>query len=147
MRIHTLAAFAAALLVGTPAAAAPRAGERTVSPEQLLRELGAAAEEDDVAEAVAAAAAHPLGTIENPVRVGGPEGERAYIARLRCADGNAPRVGQRGNAGVGAFGSIVDVYPLDCGAAAPGRVDLVMDMYHDEHREERAPPGFTISPL
>jgi hypothetical protein len=119
-------------------------GERTQSPEALLAELGLAPGQDDLAEAIAAAEAHPLGTRENPVRVGGPTGERSYIARLRCADGAMPRVGQRGSAGVGAFGTIVYVYPLDCGDAAPGRVELVMDMYHSEHAEDRPPPGFTI---
>lgn len=145
MRIQ-LAAIAALSLLAAPAGAQPSPGERTISPEQLLRELGGAPDEDDLREAIAAAAAHPLGTMENPVRVGGPHGQRAYIARLRCSDGSAPSVGPRTNAGVGAFGSIVDVYPLDCGSAAPGRFELVMDMYHDEHREERAPPGFAIVP-
>lgn len=143
MRILLLAA---ALLAAAPAFAEPKPGDRTMSPEQMLREFGLAADQDDLREAIAAAAAHPLGTAENPVRVGGPEGERAYIARLRCADGSAPAVGQRANAGVGAFGTIVDVYPLDCGAAAPGRFALVMDMYHEEHREERAPAGFALAP-
>jgi len=143
MRI-AFALAAAALLAAAPAAAQPKPGDRTMSPEQLLREMGLAPGQDDLAEALAAAAAHPLGTMENPVRVGGPEGERAYIARLRCSDGTPPRVGQRTNAGVGAFGTIVDVYPLDCGSAAPGRFQLVMDMYHEEHRETRAPAGFTI---
>ncbi|WP_114953611.1 hypothetical protein [Sphingosinicella terrae] len=135
----------AAALAAAPAAA-QELGERTRSPESMLAELGLAPDADDLDEAIAAAAAHPLGTAENPVRVGGPDGERAYIARLRCADGSAPRTGQRGSAGVGAFGTIVDAYPLDCGAAAPGQVTLVMDMYHSEHREDRAPPGFTLSP-
>lgn len=136
--------FAAALLAAAPAFAEPKPGDRTMSPEQMLREFGFAPDQDDLREAIAAAAAHPLGTAQNPVRVGGPEGEHAYIARLRCADGAPPAVGQRANAGVGAFGTIVDVYPLDCGAAAPGRFALVLDMYHQEHREERAPAGFTL---
>jgi hypothetical protein len=143
MRILLLAA---ALLAAAPALAQPPLGARTTSPEQMLREMGLAPDQDDLREAIAAAAAHPLGTPENPVRVGGPQGERAYIARLRCGDGSIPRVGQRSNAGVGAFGTIVDVYPLDCGNAAPGRFSLVMDMYHAEHREDRAPTGFTITP-
>jgi hypothetical protein len=143
MRILLLAA---ALLAASPALAQPKPGDRTITPEQMLREMGLAPDQDDLSEAIAAAAAHPLGTAENPVRVGGPEGERAYISRLRCADGSPPQVGQRGSAGVGAFGTIVDVYPLDCGNAAPGRFALVMDMYHAEHREERAPAGFTIFP-
>lgn len=138
-------AFAAALVAAAPAAA-QELGARTRSPESILSEMGLAPDQDDLREAIAAAQAHPLGSAQNPVRVGGPTGERAYIARLRCADGAAPRIGQRGSAGVGAFGTIVDAYPLDCGAAAPGQVTLVMDMYHEEHREDRAPPGFALLP-
>ena len=61
--------------------------------------------------------------------------------------GRGPNVGQRRSGGVGAFGTITGLFPLDCGAAAPGRYDLVMDMYHEEHRERAAPPGFAIDPL
>ena len=143
--MRLLPCFGALALLAAPAAAQD-VGEPTWSPEAMLDELGLAPEEDDLREAIAAAEAHPLGSRENPVRVGGPNGERAYIARLRCSDGSPPRVGQRSNAGVGAFGTIVDVYPLDCGAAAPGRTDLVMDMYHSEHAEDRAPAGFNILP-
>jgi len=146
MRIALAAAAAAILLAAVPAAAQPKPGDRTVSPEQMLREFGLGPDQDDLREALAAAEAYPLGTMANPVRVGGPEGERAYIARLRCGDGTPPQVGQRANAGVGAFGTIVDVYLLDCGRAAPGRFELVMDMYHEEHRESRAPAGFTLVP-
>ncbi len=135
------------LAVPTAAAAAEKkVGERTASPEQILSMLGNGVSDEELDQAVAEASAHPLGTARNPVRVGGPQGERAYIARLRCVDGSRPKVGQRGSAGVGAFGTIVDVYPLDCGGAAPGRFDLVMDMYHEEHKEQRAPAGFTIDP-
>ena len=136
-----------AAVAAAPAAAKEKVGQRDeVSMRELLRELGALPSDAELERAVAAADAHPLGTVKNPVRVGGPAGERAYIARLRCAGGARPGVGQRSSAGVGAFGTIVDVFPLDCGAAAPGRFDLVMDMYHDEHRENRAPAGFTIDP-
>ena len=138
--------FLAAVLLAAAPAAAQELGERTRSPQSMLPALGLAPDQDDLGEAIAAAAAYPLGSLQNPVRVGGPTGERAYIARLRCADGNAPRVGERASGGVGAFGSIVGVYPLDCGAAAPGRTQLVLDMYHEEHREDRAPPGFAILP-
>ena len=136
--------FTATLAV--PASAQDKIGERTASPEQVLGMLGLGSSDEDLDEAVAKAAAYPLGTAKNPVRVGGPEGERAYIARLRCGDGSRPKVGQRGSAGVGAFGTIVDLYPLDCGSAAPGRFELVMDMYHEEHKEQRAPAGFAIDP-
>ncbi|HMJ93994.1 MAG TPA: hypothetical protein VK472_07830 [Allosphingosinicella sp.] len=129
-----------------PAFAQGKIGERTASPEQVLDMLGSGVSDAELDRAIAEASAFPLGTAKNPVRVGGPEGERAYIARLRCGDGSRPRVGQRGSAGVGAFGTIVDLYPLDCGSAAPGRFGLVMDMYHEEHQERNAPAGFTIDP-
>ena len=145
--MRKLSFFFIAMAAALPAAAAEKkVGQRTTSPEELLRGLGLGVADEEVERAVAAAAARPLGTIENPVRVGGPEGERAYIARLRCADGSKPKVGVRGSGGVGAFGTIVDLYPLDCGAAAPGKVELVMDMYHAEHDEDRAPAGFTLAP-
>lgn len=116
-------------------------GQRTAQPAALPAEsLIPDAEQDPV---IAAAAAFPLGSMENPVRVGGPAGERAYLARLRCADGGAPRLGARSDKGEGAFGSMVAAYRLECGAAA---VELVMDMYHGEHVEDRAPPGFAIQP-
>jgi hypothetical protein len=140
-----MVALAAALVLAVPAWAKPPR-EESPAPEELLRQLGLGVSDAELERAVAAASAHPLGTAENPVRVGGPIGERAYIARLRCADGSQPKVGQRGSAGVGAFGTIVDAYPLDCGAAAPGKFTLVLDMYHSEHSEERAPAGFTITP-
>ena len=83
-----------------------------------------------------------MGTTQNPVRVGGPDGERAYLARLRCGDGSAPRVGARREAGVGAFGSVVGGYEVSCGGA---QARIVFDMYHEEHVETRAPAGFTLA--
>lgn len=143
MRI--LAALSAAAFLAAPAAA-QKLGARTATPGQVLGDMGAA---DPVAEAdriAAAAATHPLGSLENPVRVGGPQGARAYIARLRCADGSRPAPGPHGPAGVGAYGTVTERYPLDCGGAAPGRVALVVDFYHEEHVETRAPAGFAIEP-
>jgi hypothetical protein len=143
----TAAALAAALLLAlqtTPPP--PPIGQRDVAPQQLLGEAQAGDVMAEIDAQAAAAAAFPLGTPENPVRVGGPDGERAYLARLRCADGQPPRIGERREAGVGGYGSIVASYALDCGAAAPGRASLVLDMYHAEHREDRAPAGFTIVP-
>jgi hypothetical protein len=124
--------------------AAPALAQQS-TPRQMMEEMGAAPSRQQVAQAVERARSHPLGTAANPVRVSGPGGERAYIARLRCGDGSSPRVGQRHNDGVGAFGTIVDVWPLDCGDAAPGRFQLIMDMYHDDHEETGAPAGFTLT--
>ena len=138
-------AFALFAVVAAAApAAAQKVGERTGSLQDLLGDLGGTGAEAGLDREVAAAAAHPLGTIRNPVRVGGPEGAQTYVARLRCAGGARPRLLERTSGGVGAYGTIVDIYSLDCGAAAPGRFDLVVDMYHAEHREDRAPAGFTL---
>lgn len=134
--------LAAALLAAPVAAQPPR--EQSPAPRDMLAQVGAGNSDQALADAIAATAAHPLGTVQNPIRVAGPEGERAYLARLRCADGRAPAIGARAAAGVGAFGSLVDSYALDCGAAAPGRVSLVMDKYHKENPESRAPAGFRI---
>ena len=46
--------------------------------------------------------------------------------------------------GVGAYGTLTERYPLDCGAAAPGRTALAFDFYHQEHVETRAAAGFAI---
>ncbi|HEX8669817.1 MAG TPA: hypothetical protein VF727_15735 [Allosphingosinicella sp.] len=141
MRKFPLYLIAVAALAA-PASAAEKVGRRTSSPERMLEELRGLESAEE--EAVAAAAAHPLGSTENPVRVGGPAGARAYLARLRCADGTRPKVGASAPAGVGAFGSVVEAFPLDCGAAAPGKFPLVVDIYHEEHVEDRAPAGFRI---
>jgi hypothetical protein len=137
--------LSSAVLLAAPAAA-QKPGDRTATPSQVLGEMAPA---DPMAEAeriASAAAAHPLGSLENPVRVGGPGGARAYIARLRCADGSRPTLGARAPGGVGAYGTLTERYPLDCGAAAPGRVSLAFDFYHEEHVETRPAAGFAIDP-
>ncbi len=143
--MKTLAALASILTIVATPAAAQQLGARTASPEQVLAQMEESQVDPAADPLVLAAAQHPLGSARNPVRVGGPEGERSYLVRLRCADGAAPRIGNRNSAGTGAFGSIVDVYPLDCGAAAPGKTEIVMDKYHEEHRETNAPAGFTLA--
>jgi hypothetical protein len=130
------------LLAGPALAQPPR--QQSPAPREMLESLGSGNSDEAIAAAIAAAAAHPLGSLQNPVRVAGPDGERAYLARLRCADGKAPAIGRAAPAGVGAYGTLVDAYPLDCGAAAPGKVSLVIDRYHEENPEARAPGGFQI---
>lgn len=123
-------------------AAAQRLGARTTSPEQMVSQMDPNGPEEELRRQIAAADAHPLGTIENPVRVGGPEGERAYLGRLRCADGATPAIGERSTVGVGAFGSVVAGFDVACGSE---RRRIVFDMYHEEHVETRAPAGFTLA--
>ncbi len=121
----------------------PQLGARTQSPDRMAGALNQVSPEEEMRQLAAAADAHPLGTAENPVRVGGPEGERTYLGRLRCADGSQPRIGPRREGGVGAFGSVVATYELACGGAA---ARIAFDMYHEEHAETRAPAGFTLRP-
>ena len=143
MRIPLIATL---VLAAAPAFAQqpgqPQLGARTRSPEQLMGAMSRLSPEEEMRQLAAAADAHPLGTVENPVRVGGPEGEHAYLGRLRCPDGTAPHIGARREAGIGAFGSVVGAYELGCGADTRR---VVFDMYQEEHQESRAPAGFTLS--
>jgi hypothetical protein len=134
------------LLAATAPASAQKLGARTAPPEQSMAGIGEGSSDAEYRSEVEAAAAFPLGTLRNPVRVAGPEGERAYLARLRCADGAMPRIGAARPGGTGGFGNVVDLAPLDCGAAAPGRAEIHVDMWHEEHVETAAPPGFTMAP-
>lgn len=95
--------------------------------------------------AIASASAHPLGSEKNPVRASMPPGQRAYLGRLRCSDGNAPAFQRGGSVGEGPFGGIMDVYNLQCLTGEPKTASVYMDMYHD-HVEDRAVAGFTIQP-
>jgi hypothetical protein len=94
--------------------------------------------------AIAAAEAAPLGSKANPVRVTQPQGQHAYLARLRCSDGKAPEFERRGNVGPGPFGNIVDLYDVRCMGAEPASSEVYMDMYHGGFMEARPVPGFTI---
>lgn len=143
MRLFVALPLAVVLAVPALAQRPPR--EQSPAPRDMLAAIGRDDPDAELARLEAEAAAHPLGTAENPVRVGGPEGEQAYIGRLRCGDGTAPKVGIREPAGIGAYGSMVHGYALDCGAAAPGRTRLVLDIYHEGHEENRAPAGFRMA--
>lgn len=131
------------LALAAAPALAQQLGARTQSPEAMAAEMRRQSPQQEIDALAAAAAAHPLGTAENPVRVGGPEGEHAYLGHLRCADGSQPRIGARSEAGVGAYGSLVGAYEASCGGVA---ARIVFDMYHAEHVETRAPAGFRYAP-
>jgi hypothetical protein len=100
---------------------------------------------DKVAAVQAKAAAFPLGSEQNPIRADMPEGQRAYLERLRCSDGNAPAFERGGNVGLGPYGKIVDVYNVKCLTGQPATASVYIDMYHN-HVEDRPVPGFTIKP-
>ncbi len=90
-----------------------------------------------LAKAIAAADAHPLGSEKNPVRAAMPEGQRAYLRRLRCPDGRAAVFERQFNAGIGVYGNIIDSYAVRCPAATPETSIVYLDMYHANHVEMR----------
>lgn len=95
---------------------------------------------------IAAAQAHPLGSKENPVRADMPAGQRAYLNRLRCADGARPTYSRVGSFGAGVYGRIIDGYEVLCEDSTPETSMIYMDMYHPGHKEAAAVAGFDIKP-
>jgi hypothetical protein len=93
---------------------------------------------------IADAGKRPLGSKDNPVRADNPDGQHAYLRRLRCSDGKAPAYQRNGNLGAGIYKSIVDLYVVTCGGAQPARTEVIMDMYFPGHVEQQPVPGFTI---
>ena len=122
----------------TPKEEAPPEG----SPEALMELLGGGRPKAKVD--IAELDKHPLGSKENPVRVGGPGGQRAYLSRLRCEDGRFPEFERSGSVGSGPWGYIMDAYSVVC--ASGQKATVFMDMYHSRHQEDRTVPGFTIEP-
>lgn len=95
--------------------------------------------------AIEKAAQHPLGSMKNPVRAHMPGGQRAYLSRLRCSDGNSPTFQRIGNMGVGPYGNFVDAYGVECGSGTPADAVVHLDMYHPGHKESRTVGEFTIA--
>lgn len=134
-----LPALAAAALLATGTA---HAQSRPNEARDMMLQLGAPGLKGSALEAaIAEAEKHPLGSSENPVRENQPNGQRAYLRRLRCADGSQPLFERVGNVGEGPYGFIVDLFKATCAGHAP--VEIHMDMYHDGP-ENRPVPGFTI---
>ncbi len=100
----------------------------------------------ELAKLVEAAQAHPLGSEQNPVRADMPGGQRAYLNRLRCADGKRPAYFRVGSFGLGVYDRIIDGYEVTCKDSTPEKAMIYMDMYHPGHKEPAAVPGFTIEP-
>ena len=105
-----------------------RAEPRDLSPKQL-EEL----------------ARHPLGSRQNPVRCYTPANETAYLARLRCANGKAPKFKRIGHDGIGPYGTAVDAFELACSSWTGKKTfRIYLDMAHEGVVERRPIPGFTI---
>ena len=99
----------------------------------------------ELAKAIEAASAYPLGSKANPVRASGPRGQRAYLARLRCADLSTPTFGRIGSAGMSPYDNIVDSYWVKCEGSDPETSEVFLDMYHAGYSEDAAIPGFGIA--
>lgn len=128
------------------APAAPSSETRGDVPLDLADRLGGGRLKGaPLTAAIAKGSGFPLGSRENPVRVSMPQGQHAYLRRLRCSDDRAPTFERVGNFGAGVFGSIIDGYRLNCAVGAqPGETMIFMDMHHPDHVETDAPPGFTL---
>ena len=111
----------------------------------MMRELGyGGLKGKKLQKAIAVAEAHDLGSAKNPVRENMPQGETAYLARLRCADGKRPIFDRAGSVGNSPYGYIMDKYIVTCEGQQP--MDVYMDMYHDGGAN-RPLPAFTITPV
>ena len=134
-----------ALALLAPAVAAGPAGaqHRPNEGRDMMKALGGGGlSGKKLAKAIAKAERSPLGSKANPVRENMPQGQLAYLRRLRCPDGTAPAAARRGNVGPGVYRNIVDLYDVTCPGAPP--VEVYMDMYHDGP-ELRPVPGFTMA--
>jgi len=88
---------------------------------------------------------HPLGSANNPIRADGVMGERSYLIRLSCNDNSSPTFKRAGSVGIGPYGFILDLYEAECvNNLEIKNFTIYMDLYHPEHIEKRAVPGFGI---
>lgn len=107
--------------------------------------FGPSMSKKELKKAIEKADQSPLGSAENPVRVNMPQGQRAYLSKLRCSDGNAPKFHRQGSAGLSPFGNIMDIYSVVCENAQPESTSIYLDMYHPKHKEKRPVDGFTMA--
>ncbi|CAN5383954.1 hypothetical protein BH11PSE11_BH11PSE11_11620 [soil metagenome] len=86
-----------------------------------------------------------LGTKENPVKSYMPSGEKEYLMRLRCVNGDEPEFERQGSFGKGPHGGIIDGYEVKCPKDGTTTV-VFMDMYHRGYREQLPVGGFSVLP-
>jgi hypothetical protein len=145
VRVFVLGVALALGACATVPAARQAGGEPPIDIASLIR-TGGRVSGEELEKRIAAAQAHPLGSKQNPVRVFMPDGQRAYLARLRYSDGRAPTFNQVGNFGPGVYDSLIDGYAVICATGEPKESMIFMDMYHADHKENAPAPNFTIAP-
>jgi hypothetical protein len=136
----------ALLLAAAPVHAQQPPRELSPAPREMVETFGTGSSDEEVARAIAAAQPHPLGSLQNPIRVGGPQQADIYLIRLRCGDGSTPQISPGTQGPTGAFGSVTQVHSVACRTGGPAKVELAFDLYHEGHIENRPPPGFMIAP-
>ena len=152
LAVKTIAATAMALSLGACASmveTSPSSASSAQGTDDILASVMRGESRMQGAElerAVKKASAYPLGSAENPVRAHMPQGQRAYLSRLRCSDTSRPSFGRAGNLGPGVYGNIVDLYIVSCASGEPESAEIIMDMYHTGHVEAEAVEGFGIMP-
>jgi len=149
MKLKTAALIVALTLGGCASTEEPGGSELSkLGPPQQSEDVmgGGRYVEPWLSAAVKDAAVHPIGSEQNPVRAEMPQGQRAYLGRLRCANGQPPTYQRAGNVGPGVFGSIVDLYVTHCEGSTPAQAEIYMDMYFPGHVEQRTVPGFLLTP-
>jgi hypothetical protein len=83
----------------------------------------------------------PLGTMDRPVLADSPRGEREYLHRLRCSDGNRPDFVRGGSTAPSRDGHILDGYLIRCGSS---EVEAFFDMYHPQATVSELLRGFSL---
>lgn len=90
--------------------------------------------------------AGPLGCRSNPVKCHGPDGEHAYLNRLRGPGGRRLLYQRLGSLLIPSpYGNIVDLYLIGYEEARPIR-RVYMDMYFQGYIESRPIWGFHVEP-
>ena len=80
---------------------------------------------------------HPLGSLENPIKCDGPQGERHYLSKLVTLNGRAIITSRQGHT-LNSSEQIVDIYPIK---NENGEIITVLyfDMYHKGYKEKKVP--------
>ena len=89
-------------------------------------------------------AKHSLGSRGNPIRADGPKGQREYLSKLICLNGDPIWDFKRGGSvGMGPYGFMLDVYIVLCNTEK-GVVEhsVYMDLYHKNYKESGVAYGF-----
>lgn len=87
---------------------------------------------------------HKLGSVGNPVKAAGQQGQIDYIESLDCENGAIPEYKRVRSVGVGPYGNMMDKYVLRCDSGESVEMhEIYIDLHHDE-TETEPPEGFTI---